>query len=140
MGWRKGKNFYRRSKVRIGKRTMSPGQLAQEGRRFESKVEQVLYRMQQQGRIVRFTYHQPHSQEDREGKDFTVVKVVNGQPIEQSFGISISQHRVHQSQEKHPNVPQLHLPLRMKDDQIATAILTLFHNESPAPTPPIAPQ
>ncbi|MDA2922299.1 hypothetical protein MYX07_03475, partial [Patescibacteria group bacterium AH-259-L07] len=68
----------------------------------------------------------PHGREDSQGKDFTVSKIVNGELVTKSFGVSISLKSVAKAQKKHPNVPQIHLPLNSKPDDIVRSVLALF--------------
>lgn len=74
--------------------------------------------------------HEPNSLEDREGKDFTVSIIVDDKIISRSFGISISRQSVCESRLKHPQIPQMHLPISIKPDTIVKKVLALFTESS----------
>lgn len=131
MGWQRKKTFYGRKRnfsYRLNGRqiNLNPNNLGDEGRKFEDRVEQVLYQMFNRGEIAGFDHHPANSPEDREGKDFTVRKMVNAELVSKSFGVTISMKRASQSQIIHPDTPQFHLPLWSKDEEIVSAILGLF--------------
>ncbi|HTK59847.1 MAG TPA: hypothetical protein VL283_01445, partial [Candidatus Baltobacteraceae bacterium] len=76
--------------------------------------------------IVGFTRHEPRSPEDHDGRDFTVVALVDGKEVEKSFGVTISLQSWSRSKTLHPDTPQFCFPLGTKPETIRTRILDLF--------------
>ena len=64
--------------------------MAAQGILLEDTVEQLLSKMQHDGKILRFIRHRHNSPEDRDGKDFTVVFNRESTEIVRSFGVTIS--------------------------------------------------
>lgn len=98
------------------------------GRLFELEVEKLLNKMKENGKIFSFVRHLPHTPEDLAGKDFTVTKLVNGQTLEISFGVTISarQRQLNEHKMCHPNVPQFRFPIGTNPSTIEKRILELF--------------
>ena len=63
---------------------------SQWGLEAERQLEVLLQRLKDGSEILDFTHHQRNSEEDAGGKDFTAWRLVNGQVIKRSFGISFS--------------------------------------------------
>ena len=99
---------------------------AEIGRKFEGEVAALLQKMQDEKLILRFVSHGPGSEEDHDGRDFTVAAVVAGQEAERSFGVTISLRRWHVSKMLHPDVPQFCFPLGTKPETIRARVLGLF--------------
>lgn len=104
--------------------------MSKQGRMLEERVQRILVALQEQGSIQNFRYNRPFSQADREGKDFTVTKVVVGELVERSFGITISPRSWHESQTKYPEVSQLCFPIGTNLETMARRILELFNRVS----------
>lgn len=96
------------------------------GRDFEQEMCKFLEKLKEAGDITDFLYHEPHSESDRAGKDFTVAKLVNEVRQEHSFGVTISLQRWPISKACHPNVPQFCFPIGTKPETIKKRILELF--------------
>ena len=120
--WNRRQAKRKKEKIRIGKRYYNPRDLSEKGRQQEERVENILQQMWQKREISSFQRYTPNGEEDRQGKDFSVTK--ERKTID--FGITISERSAHRATEKHPDIPQIHLPLWMKDEDIRLAILNLF--------------
>jgi hypothetical protein len=94
---------------------------------LELHVESLLEKMVEEEIIQSFTHHSHNSPEDSRGKDFTVSKVVCGEIIKKSFGVTISLRSWNHSKHKHPNVPQMCFPIGTKTETINKRILDLFN-------------
>jgi hypothetical protein len=100
--------------------------MAQQGVLMEAHVENILNTMKEAGIVLDFTHHAKCSPADRSGKDFTVSKVVNGDVVAVSFGITISQKSMQRACLLHDEVPQLWFPLGIKPETIQRKIMGLF--------------
>lgn len=96
------------------------------GRSFEIAVEAVLNGLKDRGLVADFVRNQPNSKEDSMGKDFTVRKMVNGQMLERSFGVTISQKSWQVAKHRYINVPQFLFPIGTNPSTIESRILGLF--------------
>ena len=99
---------------------------AKQGRALEEQVQAVLRVMQQKGELVKAVYHSANSFEDRDGKDFTVAKYIDGKEISRSFGVTISLRRWSRGKMLHRDIPQLCFPLGTKPETMRRRILELF--------------
>lgn len=115
-----------RNLKRVSSRDRKGERKARWGRDFEEVVFKMLQRMQDEGHFKDVTYHSPNSTEDRDGKDFTVVRVLEGERIERSFGMTTSLRSRESAQGKHPGVPQFHWPINTKPETILKRVFTLF--------------
>lgn len=70
--------------------------------------------------------HEPNSKEDQSGCDFTVSRVVDGETVCRSFGITISRRNLGEAKMKHPEVPQFHVPLGFNPQTLIRNVLKLF--------------
>ncbi len=100
--------------------------MARVGRDLEVKVKEYLQEMTYSGVIYSFIRHEPNSPEDKDGRDFTVVKQINGEIISRSFGVTISLHSWSQSKRLHPTHPQFCFPIGTNKETIVKRILELF--------------
>ena len=100
------------------------------GRQFEGEVAELLRKMQDEKLILSFVRHAPHSKEDHDGRDFTVTGLVEGRPVERSFGVTISQRSWSDSKILHPHVPQFCFPIGSKPETIRARVLELFSSET----------
>jgi len=96
------------------------------GRMMELRVSDILKKMVEEGVLESSVYNEPNSAEDADGKDFTVRKKIDGKMEERSFGITISQKNLFDSQTKHPDVSQWWLPINTNDSTIEHKVLSLF--------------
>lgn len=98
------------------------------GRAFEQEVLVILTEAQEgdDSLFEEVIYHKPHSEEDRDGKDFTVVRDVNGRCQTCSFGVTISHTSVQASCITHPDVQQFHFPIGTKPETIIKRVRALF--------------
>jgi hypothetical protein len=94
---------------------------------MEDTVEKILETMVKDKKLLSFKRSKPNSRQDREGRDFRVTKLVQGQKISISFGITISLTGVIRHKCKHPDVPQLLMEPTISDERIAEKILSLFN-------------
>ena len=132
MGWRRKKSWYRKTNCRLGRQQYRPKDLAFEGRNFEDKVERIMIQMCNRGNLSSVIHHPPNSFEDQNGKDFTVSKVINGEIVTKSFGLTFSMSRELRATKKHPDVPQKYIPLWASDKEIEDTILSLFSQRAGA--------
>lgn len=96
------------------------------GRKFEGEVADLLRKMQDEKLILGFVHHAPNSEEDGDGRDFTVTGLVGGKEAERSFGVTISLQSWQRSKIVHPDVPQFCFPIGTKPETIRARILELF--------------
>jgi len=115
MGWRNTEDF----KAYCGRRSKRG---AARGIELESKVEEILQDMVDEGLISSFTKHQRFSFADRNGMDFTVRK--GG--FEKPFGVTISARQLPIHKGIHPEVPQFYFPVETKTATIRKRVLGLF--------------
>lgn len=104
---------------------------AQIGREMELRVEKVLQQARtEEGQPVFYTVirHEPYSEEDHKGHDFTVEMLVKGDPQKISFGITISQDRLKKCK-KRCKCPILWLRPWHNDRQIIEKVIELFRPE-----------
>src|SRR6185436_1454107 len=92
------------------------------GRKFEQTVAQYLTQLQAEGAIDRFVYHEPHSDADECGKDFTVEK--SGTSV--SFGVTISNNSARYARGIHPDVEVFYFPHNTKPETVKKRILDLL--------------
>lgn len=96
------------------------------GRQQEKTILEILEKAKERGEFIQVEFHRPFSADDLNGKDFTVVKVINGKEVSKSFGVTISSRRRNYSRLKHPYTPQFLFPLATKPETIIKAINKLF--------------
>ncbi len=96
------------------------------GYQQEENVLKILERAQENGEFLRVEKHRQHSEADKNGKDFTVTKVIGGYEVSRSFGVTISPRRRIYSRLVHPDTPQFLFPLATKPETIIKAINKLF--------------
>ena len=96
------------------------------GRKFEEEVSDLLQKMQDEKLIAGFVRHEPHSREDRQGRDFTVTALADGKEEKRSFGVTISMRSWHDAKIQHPDVPQFCFPIGTKPETIRARVLELF--------------
>lgn len=101
-------------------------QMHEAGHAFEDLCEEALMMMQSNGSISGFVKHPINSQEDKEGKDFTIWFGDVENPNCISFGVSISSRKVHLARTKHPGVTQILMRHSWNKRQIAHEILKAF--------------
>lgn len=77
-------------------------------------------------RFLEVILHPPHSPEDKDGKDFTVRRVVGAAVVSRSFGVTISYKRWTRAQSAHPDVPQFYFPVGVAAQTIIKQVLELF--------------
>ncbi len=118
MGWKSQADF-RAYKNRRSER------MAQIGLGLEDRVEGILARMKEDGEISGFVHSKRHSFNDRNGKDFIVFKLINGEYVAAGFGVTISQNSFSRAKVRHPS-PQFRFPVETKDETIRRHILGLF--------------
>ena len=118
VGWKNTKDF----RGYCDRRSV---RMAKQGRLLEDEVERLLKRLEEQGEIVRFKKHEPNSREDREGKDFTVVKSVEDNEFQISFGVTIALKSQRKSRLRYDH-PQFCFPIGTKLETIERRILDLF--------------
>lgn len=101
---------------------------SQVGRDMEKRVGLLLDTLVEDGRLARATMHEPNSQADQEGRDFTVgIQLECGQYVERSFGITASA----RSWSKRPSdgeIPNFLFPIETKDETIISRVLALFED------------
>lgn len=103
--------------------------MSKQGRALETEVETILTRLLAEEKITGFTCHEPNSEEDGDGKDFTVCGKIGEEEVSRPFGVTISLRRWRDSRVKHPDVPQFCFPLGTKPETIVKKILSLFENK-----------
>lgn len=99
---------------------------AKQGQALEAEVEKVLNRMKERGELVQVIHHFSNSPEDRDGRDFTVSRYVEGQEVFCSFGVTISLRRWYRGKTLHRDVPQFCFRLDTKPETIRGRVLELF--------------
>ncbi len=92
---------------------------SQYGREQERNVLDIL---KGSGIFSRVILHEPNSIEDTEGKDFTVWL---GDEF-RSFGITISCKCWKEAREKHPDIPQMLIPLGITPQRVIDKVHSLF--------------
>ena len=109
----------------IGRRSERRGRW---GREAEAQVATLLHRIKENGLIRGFIYHQPNSEADSSGMDFTVFKDVAGQVVERSFGITISVRCLNRHRVIHRGAgpDQFCFPINMSPEKKVKRILSLF--------------
>ena len=94
---------------------------------MEERVEKLGLILVERGDLSEFVRHEPNSKEDSAGKDFTATKIINGELVQRSFGITISGEKKRiVSQSLHLDVPQWWTPWEMRDENIQKKIVSLF--------------
>lgn len=126
MGWKNSRDFEAYQRRRSER-------YAHIGRKLEVRVALILHEMKERGEIDDFIYFQPNTPEDHEGKDFRAVKIINGKRVEECFGVTISQRRLHQSKIRHNGIPQFCFPPVTNKHTIERKILELFALNGKAP-------
>ena len=97
------------------------------GRHIEERVENVLRQMVDAGLLDSFTRYAPNSQEDRSGKDFTVVR--GG--VRRDTGVTSSYKHWKELYARYgPAIAVLHIRLESSDSEIADKILSVFETSS----------
>jgi len=96
------------------------------GRQREADIEKILVASGQFNTVRR---HEPHSNADCDGKDFTVWRG----DAQRSFGVTISSHCWHDAELKHPQVPQFWFPLNTKPETIIARVTALFDGAQTGP-------
>lgn len=132
MGWRRKKSWYRKTNCRLGQQQYKPKNLTHEGRNFEERAERIMIQMCHRGELSLVQRHKPHSSDDHQGKDFTVEKIINGEAVTKSFGITFSMSRQFRAEQLHPGVPQKYIPLWSSDKDIEETVLSLFSQKTEA--------
>lgn len=102
------------------------------GREMEDRVSSLLKRASKnnQSLFLRAIYHQPNSEMDCDGADFTVEKLIDGRVYSVTFGISISPKCCNQSNAKHPDRLQMCFPININDSTIVKKVEKLFNDPS----------
>ena len=96
---------------------------AREGRNLEKRVGTILFGMVQEGLITNSVRHYPNSQEDMEGKDFT-VRTRGGKEI--SFGVTCSFNSYKSYFQKHPGQECLWVVTNQSDDEVRQMLIQFF--------------
>lgn len=119
MGWKNSRDFEAFNQRRSER-------YARLGRELEVRITAILQEMKEGAEIDDFISFSPHSPEDLEGKDFCVIKDINGKRVEKCFGVTISQRRLHLSKTIHSSVPQFCFPLVTSKHTMKRRIMELF--------------
>lgn len=93
------------------------------GIELEDTVEQILFKMQSSGKILRFIRHPHNSPEDYSGKDFTVF--FSGEAA-RSFGVTISNRSWQRGKIIHCNVTQFFWPIGTNKETMEKRIMGLL--------------
>lgn len=93
------------------------------GRRFEQALCEVFLIAKDAGKIADFVFHPPNSEEDKRGKDFTIV-LATEEKRQFSFGVTTSSTRQVYSQTRHPNIPQFYFNPNENEALMLEKILT----------------
>lgn len=117
----KNLNDFRRYKDRRSERMAAQGIL------LEDTVEQILSKLQRDGKILRFIRHSHCSPEDLSGKDFTVVFSREDAEVECSFGVTISNKSWQRGKTKHHDVVQFCWPIGTNPQTMENRILGLLN-------------
>lgn len=96
------------------------------GRAQEENVENILAKMLSHGLIADFKRSRPNSKMDAEGKDFEVVKLVDGALVVRHFGMTISMKSRNNARVRYPDVPQFTFPIGINPSTIEKRVLELF--------------
>ncbi|MFA6492902.1 MAG: hypothetical protein WCV58_02095 [Patescibacteria group bacterium] len=101
------------------------------GRDMEARVYQVLNQALKNGQpcFSKVIYHEPNGIMDRDGADFTVIKIADEAIHSISFGISISRKHCEESKLKHSDRLQMHFPINIKDSTIVEKVEKLFFDQ-----------
>ncbi len=86
----------------------------------------MLEAAKERGEFVEVVLNEPHSEADSEGKDFTVTKMIDGEPQTRSFGITISQRSLSESRVRHSDIPQFLFPIETKPETVLRRVNDLF--------------
>ena len=121
--WRGGKKKSQGRK-NIARKPLSGRAANNFGRHIEKKVRSVLERMTKDKLIDGFVYHKPNSQEDQEGRDFTVVK--GG--LERSFDVTGSINSKREKSRKDRPYPSVYIHSRIAEAELSVWILQLFNS------------
>ena len=113
---RRRRNFHFHDKKRNNERT-------REGRDLENRVGMVLFGMVGDGLIASASQHAPNSQEDADGKDFT-VQTRNEKEI--SFGITCSFRSYKRYFVTHPGQECLWITTNQGDDEVRQMLIQFF--------------
>lgn len=100
--------------------------MAKQGILLEIEVERILSKMKLQGKISDFAHYPRNSEEDSDGRDFTVIKLVGAQTEERSFGVTISLQSWQLARIRHSDVPQFCFPIGTNPETIEKKISQLF--------------
>ncbi len=100
--------------------------MASIGIALEDEVSKILLDMREKSLIADFKSHKHNSNEDMEGKDFTVTKIINNSEVIRSFGVTISIRCWHRSKMRHNEIPQFCFPIGTKPETMQKRILELF--------------
>lgn len=106
------------------KRRMERG--SKRGRALEAEVEQLLSKMKEAGKIDGFICNPPNSPEDRDGKDFAIMQVIDGEETWRSFGVTHSAKCWHRAKWLHSNTPQFCFPIGTNPGTMEKRFLDLF--------------
>lgn len=112
------------------------------GIQLEDRVERILEHMQQKGLIAMFRRNRHFGFADMCGRDFTVVKSVNGIELVRFFGVTRSPLRAMDSNTRHfftfkkdkPRVPNFFFATA-NDEVIERKVLSLFTDPRYEPEP-----
>ena len=99
---------------------------SEHGHGLEQGIEELLQAMQEEGVIISFVHHPQNSDEDREGRDFTICGLVKEKPVERSFGVTISMHSWNEAKILHPDVSQFCWPIGHNPSNVRRRILGLL--------------
>lgn len=100
---------------------------AEVGRKFEQEeMRRILEKAQERGVFTSFAIFDPNSEEDRDGKDIRIDRVVNGEVVTRYCGVTISLRCMQNAQLRHPNVPQFCFPIGTKPETIEKRLRSLF--------------
>lgn len=96
-------------------------------RKMEARITAIGDSLVEEGLLSELVCFGPLSKESSEGRDFTATMIVDGDPIEHSFGMTIYGSDVaNQRQTSYPNVDQWSLPWNINDTTIRKKILGQF--------------
>lgn len=99
---------------------------ARMGHIHEKRVLEILQRAAARGHYLQAYGHNSHSVSDHAGKDITIEKMVNQKKITISIGVTISERRWEKAKIIHPDVPQLHTPVRIQPEDVLQMVDELF--------------
>lgn len=92
------------------------------GRDFELHVESILRQMVSAGDIIEYIRHEPRSDEDLHGRDFTILTLAGN---EVSFGVTRSARHWNDSKARYRDIAQWWFPYATSDETIRRKILRL---------------